>query len=575
MLLPSIHKSAQRPETYDPARGGKARKRDGMTASRGPSRTAQSVPMGRRGTWASSPQRPEWVQRPSDEMYDVVKLEDRFRKLHSREASALEARMQTYSREHKELLVRQTQTTPLVVCVLDRFASGGGLLKTHAGQDVSFAIQVKYSFAGHLGEGGEDLRSWVDTNGGFACQLSGPSQINADVVYQGAGTFVFFYRPLIAGKYLVSVRLGNGDVPGSPFGSVVEAGKTHTAACTASGLGLLCAEAGVEAAFSITSRDQFGNQRSSGGDQYDVGLTGPVCFNAQVQDQDDGRYLVRYNTIMCGDYYVSIRRDGEPITGSPFVLSVVAGKTHGPSCTAVGDGLTTAFAGHEAEFVIEARDIISNQRVVGDDPFEVQMDGPATPQISVFDRDDGTYLVTYVVEATGSYTIRVSLHGLPISGSPFIPTVMPGRVVAVRCTGLGRGLTRAYAGEDAQFSIESRDVNRNKTTSGTKPFTVTIRGIISPQVHCITGDEGEFHYSYRTARAGVYFVGVLLDGVHRAPGTYPLRCRWCLPQLTAPARARRRGHRRQPVQADRGSWTHARKRLFGIWPRHHRRIHGD
>jgi len=163
-------------------------------------------------------------------MYDVVKLEDRFRKLHSREASALEARMQTYSREHKELLVRQTQTTPLVVCVLDRFASGGGLLKTHAGQDVSFAIQVKYSFAGHLGEGGEDLRSWVDTNGGFACQLSGPSQINADVVYQGAGTFVFFYRPLIAGKYLVSVRLGNGDVPGSPFGSVVEAGKTHTAA---------------------------------------------------------------------------------------------------------------------------------------------------------------------------------------------------------------------------------------------------------------------------------------------------------------------------------------------------------
>jgi len=29
--------------------------------------------------------------------------------------------MQTFSREHRELLVRQTQTTPLVVCVLDRF----------------------------------------------------------------------------------------------------------------------------------------------------------------------------------------------------------------------------------------------------------------------------------------------------------------------------------------------------------------------------------------------------------------------------------------------------------------------
>lgn len=43
------------------------------------------------------------------------------------------------------------------------------------------------------------------------------------------------------------------------------------------------------------------------------------------------------------------------------MLSVVAGKTHGPSSTAVGDGLKQAFAGHEAEFVLEARDIIGNQ----------------------------------------------------------------------------------------------------------------------------------------------------------------------------------------------------------------------
>lgn len=42
--------------------------------------------------------------------------------------------------------------SPLVVCVLDEYASTGGLLKCHAGSEVSFALQVKYSFAGHLGE---------------------------------------------------------------------------------------------------------------------------------------------------------------------------------------------------------------------------------------------------------------------------------------------------------------------------------------------------------------------------------------------------------------------------------------
>ena len=67
------------------------------------------------------------------------------------------------------------QSTPLVICVLDKFASGGGLLRTYAGQDVSFALQVKYSFAGHLGEGGEDLRNWVESNGNFTCVLTGLS----------------------------------------------------------------------------------------------------------------------------------------------------------------------------------------------------------------------------------------------------------------------------------------------------------------------------------------------------------------------------------------------------------------
>ncbi len=32
-------------------------------------------------------------------------------------------------------------------------------------------------------------------------------------------------------------------------------------------------------------------------------------------------------------------------------------------------------------------------------------------------------------------------------------------------------------------------------------------------MHCIPGDSGEYHYSYRTAKAGIYFVGILYDGV--------------------------------------------------------------
>ncbi|EKX46192.1 hypothetical protein GUITHDRAFT_163003 [Guillardia theta CCMP2712] len=448
--------------------------------------------------------KPDWVAAPSDELNDIAILEEKFRTLHARESNALERRLNKYFSQHKTLVSRQAKSTPLVVCVLDKFASSGGLLRTTSGQEVSFALQVKYSFAGHLGEGGEDLRSWVDSNGGFSCILVGPTTIAADVVYKGSGTYFFFYTPILA---------GSGDVPGSPFESVVEPGKTETTSCTASGMGLLCSEAGVESQFVITSRDKHGNQRFEGGDRYDVTLSGPVTFNAHVTDLNNGQYIAKYNTIMCGDYYVMIKREGQRLAGCPFVLSVVAGKTHGPSCTAVGEGLKVAFAGEDAQFVIEARDIIGNQRVVGNDPFEVEIEGPSTPQISVYDRDDGTYLVTYNVEAVGQYHTRVFLGELQISGSPFTQTVLPGKVVAVRCTGAGRGLTRAFAGEEASFTIESRDINRNKTSSGAKEFLVTVRGVISPQVHCIAGENGEFHYSYRTARAGTYFVSVLYEGV--------------------------------------------------------------
>jgi len=55
--------------------------------------------------------------------------------------------------------------------------------------------------------------------------------------------------------------------------------------------------------------------------------------------------------------------------------------------TAIGDGLKAAFAGEDAELVIEARDIIGNQRVVGDDPFEVEIEGPSTPQVCVLTRE--------------------------------------------------------------------------------------------------------------------------------------------------------------------------------------------
>jgi hypothetical protein len=44
-------------------------------------------------------------------------------------------------------------------------------------------------------------------------------------------------------------------------------------------------------------------------------FAGPVCFNVTVIDQNDGTYLCKYTSILCGDYYVSVRRDGTELPG--------------------------------------------------------------------------------------------------------------------------------------------------------------------------------------------------------------------------------------------------------------------
>ena len=67
--------------------------------------------------------RPGWVSAPSDEFQDLVKLEDRFRKLHTRESSMLDQRMRNYNWQHQQLMSRQMQSTPLVICAAPH--SGG------------------------------------------------------------------------------------------------------------------------------------------------------------------------------------------------------------------------------------------------------------------------------------------------------------------------------------------------------------------------------------------------------------------------------------------------------------------
>ena len=99
---------------------------------------------------------------------------------------------------------------------------------------------------------------------------------------------------------------------------------------TAIGPGIIGANPGRKATFTITSRDSQNCQRELGGDVYVAKLKakdGGPEFKVDVEDQDDGTYLAEYTVpnkfpSPCGQYTLSVCLRGAHIKGSPFSVQV-------------------------------------------------------------------------------------------------------------------------------------------------------------------------------------------------------------------------------------------------------------
>jgi len=176
--------------------------------------------------------------------------------------------------------------------------------------------------------------------------------------------------------------------------------------------------AGVRYFFTIFSRDQFHNLRSTGGDKISLGVSGGrnsdaffvgnmtddqtatalrapvhpedieaklagtafgierkrvVCDKACVVDNDDGSYQVYINPTISRQYQADISMGSEKIcqTGcrdpihNPYTLTTVSNDLYPPLSIATGEGLQVGTAGQDVAFVIQARDIYGNNRLHG------------------------------------------------------------------------------------------------------------------------------------------------------------------------------------------------------------------
>lgn len=149
-------------------------------------------------------------------------------------------------------------------------------------------------------------------------------------------------------------------------------------------------------------------------------VKGATTVNGVVTAVSNGVYQVQYTLTEAGTYELNtklqIGGSGSfyHIHGSPFTVVCSVSVTDPANTVISGTGSTAAIAGDVTEFIVTLHDSGNNQRTSGGDTLTVAITSTShtITNIEVFDQNDGTYKVLYVVtDASETYTIQVVTNG--------------------------------------------------------------------------------------------------------------------------------------------------------------------
>lgn len=110
-------------------------------------------------------------------------------------------------------------------------------------------------------------------------------------------------------------------------------------------------------------------------------------------------------------------------------LGIVSSNAYASFSLAQGSGQKRAIRGKSAMFVVQAKDHHGENRCTGGDSIQVVIQSPdgLFSRAEIFDRQNGTYTVTYRPQLEGIHVASVTIRGQHIKESPFHVDVRKGR----------------------------------------------------------------------------------------------------------------------------------------------------
>uniref|UniRef100_A0A6Q2XZN7 Calponin-homology (CH) domain-containing protein n=1 Tax=Esox lucius TaxID=8010 RepID=A0A6Q2XZN7_ESOLU len=333
--------------------------------------------------------------------------------------------------------------------------------------------------------------------GGLGITVEGPSESKMSCKDNKDGSCNVEYIPYAAGLYDVNITYGGRHITGSPFKvpvkDTVDASKVKI-----SGPGLGSGvRAKVPQSFTVDC-SKAGIAPLSVAVTAPRGLSEPV----DVTDNGNGKHTVAFVPSVEGPYSVVVKYADEEVPHSPFKLRVLP--THDASkVRANGPGLTSGLpASLPVEFTIDAKD-------AGEGQLSVQItDQDGKPKrVSIHDNHDGTYLVSYVPDRVGRYSIVIQYGGDEIPASPYrVRATASGD--ASKCSINGPGIAPIIAvGEEVGFVVNAKGAGKGKVTC----IVVTPDGT-EVEADVIQNEDGTFDIFYTAPTPGNYVIYVRFGG---------------------------------------------------------------
>lgn len=314
-----------------------------------------------------------------------------------------------------------------------------------------------------------------------------------DITSHGNGQFSCSYQPTAAGEHVVTVKVRDGHIPGSPFKANVKFA-AYTDKCSASGPGLLSATTTESGRFQIRSKDDAGYARVH------IHILGPSKAEPIEMTENTVEKCVDvvYNPSAPGEYELRVLWGDAHVHGSPFKVNVTGEAINDATKVKVtGAGLNGGRVNETLKFFVEG------EGGSGPGPLGVRIVGPSKPTIIADDSSDEGVEIRYTCKDPGEYelTLKWGDQELPMSPHSFTITG-EGRVInPLLCTASGAGVAGGIVGQPATFNIDVPD------EAGPGQLSVSVSGPHPPKpINIVNNGDNTMTVTYHPVAPGNYTI---------------------------------------------------------------------